>query len=270
MATVSLQSAFSTVFIERRLPWRVEQWLSSLGPVRSYRERRLERWDRDLYKPYVKPGDLVFDIGANRGDKTAIFLDHGARVVAVEPDAEVAAALSARFAGSTRCHIVEAGVGAQVGAQEFQVSPHSTRSTFAADRMRTLEDGVEYGAGPVVRITTLDELIAAHGVPKFCKIDVEGYEPEVFRGLTQPVPVLSFEFHGELLSDARFCLEHLHGLGMSRFNLVLHPVGGQRHQTLDHLLLDDFISKDEVLRMLETLAAKHRLAGDVWAFSPSR
>ena len=34
----------------------------------------------------LAPGDLIFDVGANDGTKTAMFLKLGARVIAVEPD----------------------------------------------------------------------------------------------------------------------------------------------------------------------------------------
>ena len=36
-----------------------------------------------------------------------------------------------------------------------------------------------------VEVTTLDDLIAVHGAPAFCKIDVEGFEVDVLAGLTQ-------------------------------------------------------------------------------------
>src|SRR5437762_8863265 len=43
----------------------------------------------DFYRRHLqgfRPGDLFFDIGANEGHKTNIFLRMGARVVAVDPD----------------------------------------------------------------------------------------------------------------------------------------------------------------------------------------
>src|SRR5262245_48030625 len=38
-----------------------------------------------FYPQWVKPGDLVFDIGANIGNRTRVFASMGARVIAVEP-----------------------------------------------------------------------------------------------------------------------------------------------------------------------------------------
>src|ERR687886_1985690 len=45
----------------------------------------------------MAPGDLVFDVGANDGSKTALFLKMGARVVAVEPDERNQQILRYRF-----------------------------------------------------------------------------------------------------------------------------------------------------------------------------
>jgi hypothetical protein len=44
-----------------------------------------------------------------------------------------------------------------------------------------------------VPITTLDKLIAQHGIPSFIKIDVEGAELDVIRGLSMKVPLVSVE-----------------------------------------------------------------------------
>ena len=59
------------------------------GVVRSLRiyygdGPRAAAMDR-LYSRFVRPGDLVFDIGAHVGDRVASFRRLGAQVVAVEP-----------------------------------------------------------------------------------------------------------------------------------------------------------------------------------------
>ena len=40
---------------------------------------------------------------------------------------------------------------------------------------------------------TLDQLISRHDLPFFVKIDFEGHEPSALRGMSVPVPYLSFE-----------------------------------------------------------------------------
>jgi hypothetical protein len=42
--------------------------------------------ERDFYRRFIRPGDLVFDVGANVGKRSAVFLDLGATVVAIEPN----------------------------------------------------------------------------------------------------------------------------------------------------------------------------------------
>src|SRR5271154_272335 len=59
-------------------PEKSERWNKLL-------QRELLGLETRFYKQFIKPGDLVFDVGANIGVKTAAFLAAGARVIAVEP-----------------------------------------------------------------------------------------------------------------------------------------------------------------------------------------
>jgi hypothetical protein len=70
-------------------------------------------------------------------------------------------------------------------------------------------------------MTTLDALIAAHGVPAFIKIDVEGFEGEVLAGLTQPVRALSFEFTTIQRAVAQACVARCVELGLTRFGAAI-------------------------------------------------
>ncbi|MNC90318.1 hypothetical protein D3C83_64020 [compost metagenome] len=89
----------------------------------------------------------------------------------------------------------------------------------------------------------------------------------MLRGLSRPIPALSFEFHGELLDDASVCLGMLARLGMTRFNVVLHPSGRHRHQPLDRLYFAAHVSGADLLARIRSIAARYPLAGDIWAFS---
>jgi hypothetical protein len=69
-----------------------------------------------------------------------------------------------------------------------------------------------------VPVTTLDALIAQYGIPVFCKIDVEGAELDVLRGLSQPLPALSFEYIPAVIETALGCIERLSELGEYEYN----------------------------------------------------
>jgi len=59
-------------------------------------------------------------------------------------------------------------------------------------------------------MVTLDAAtIETFGKPFYCKIDVEGWELDVLKGLSQPIPLISFEFHlnGKNITKARIMLE---------------------------------------------------------------
>jgi hypothetical protein len=84
---------------------------------------------------------------------------------------------------------------------------------MAAVRQDAAFAGVHWDMATSVPVATLDALIEQHGVPAFCKIDVEGYELEVLRGLSHALPALSFEYIPAALDVAYGCLERLGQLG---------------------------------------------------------
>jgi FkbM family methyltransferase len=64
-----------------------------------------------------------------------------------------------------------------------------------------------------VETTTLEQLISEHGCPLFAKINVEGYELSVLRGLRTVVPYLSFEANlPEFREEGLQCLTILQSL----------------------------------------------------------
>ncbi len=80
---------------------------------------------------------------------------------------------------------------------------------------------MRWGSPLEVPVTTLDALIERHGLPRFCKLDVEGFEAEVLRGLSQPIPLLSFEYVPAAIEVACEAVALLAALGPYRFNLAV-------------------------------------------------
>jgi FkbM family methyltransferase len=182
---------------------------------------------RDLLKGFDRD-DLIFDIGANVGEKTDAFLRIGARVVAVEPDEQCQAILREKFLQhrfvAKRVTIVGKAASESDGIETMWVDgPGSALNTLNrkwADalkrdkvRMASTLDALDFAETRVVKTTSLEKLIDTYGLPFFVKIDVEGLELKVLQGLRRSVPYLSFEVNlPEFKREGMQCVELLGGL----------------------------------------------------------
>ncbi|HEX3830082.1 MAG TPA: FkbM family methyltransferase [Sporichthyaceae bacterium] len=199
----------------RGTPWygplKIAQ--NSLPAQRELRARR-----RTLYREFVDRRSLCFDIGANMGNRTEIFLALGARVVALEPQAVCVRSLKCRFPMTERLVVIPMGVGAVAGTATLYESVEHVLSTLSLETVRNPLNASPFAASYDVGITTLDALIAVFGMPDFVKIDVEGYEPEVLRGLHQAPRALSVEYNPSKLPQLVECLGLLDALGDYEFS----------------------------------------------------
>jgi FkbM family methyltransferase len=210
---------------------------------------------RELLRDFPANG-LIFDVGANHGWKTDTFLRLGARVVAVEPDEGNQDVLKQKFLSyrvfKKPVTVVGKALGETNATETMWIdAPGSAKNTLSRKWVETLRvDATRFGETldfreqKSVSITTLDDLIAAHGRPFFVKIDVEGYEPCVLRGLTQSVPYLSFEVNlPEFRPEGLECVEilkRLHREGTFNYAVDLH----------DGLVLEEWLDADAFSTLL--------------------
>ncbi|TDB63466.1 FkbM family methyltransferase [Arundinibacter roseus] len=149
-----------------------------------------------FYASFVQKGDLCFDVGANLGNRIEPLLALGARVVAVEPQEFCYTELLKKF--GNRIELVKKGLGEKEETKEFFVADAHTISSFSVEFIEKVKNGrfkQHQWSPPIeVEMTTLDALIETFGTPRFIKIDVEGYELEVLKGLSSPVNMISFEY----------------------------------------------------------------------------
>lgn len=214
--TIRLARRLELFYLARRLKLTVYRRLP-----RSLRDDAVSL---DFYSQFVGPGDLVFDVGANVGIKTKTFLGLSAEVVCVEPQEEALRELRAVFGRRRDVVIVAKALAGREGVGELHL--HAEQSGLSTMSGRWRREGRhasdrEWGEPQQVETTTLDALIARYGVPAYCKIDVEGFEASVLAGLTRPIPLVSFEFHAELLDEARACVDRLRQLGGFEFNCTV-------------------------------------------------
>lgn len=205
---------------------------------------------RRFYAQFVQSGDLAFDVGANTGSRTHVFLQLGARVVAVEPQKECARVLFTRYYSRPGFHVVNKALGAADGRAEMLIHESNLGSSLSQPMIDALvgsrcESHFQPGRWKdrrTVGVTTFDALVAEYGLPAFAKIDVDGYEYEVVRGLSQPPRALSLEFVPAYLESALQSIEHLRRFGAMRMNYAIE----ERFEWM----LDRWVTADEMVAIL--------------------
>ncbi len=214
-----------------------------------------------FYKQFIYPNDLCFDIGANIGLKSKIFLELGAEVVAVEPQASCIEILQRDF--RKKATILAKGIGAVNEVKDFFISNNIELSSFNKDWVNTLPSEA-YGDTKINRINkielvTLDYLITKYGQPNFIKIDVEGYEAEVLKGLNKPFKLLSFEFFVE---NSTFQLEECLDILGNKFKHL--QVNFSSGNAVSKFNLDKWLSVDDFKKYILTTNFKSTFAGDIY------
>lgn len=193
-----------------------------IGRIRiRMRRHRWMLWERfaqgdtgmlGVFNRLIKPGDTVYDIGANIGLYTRIMLQwfDAVGVIAIEPMNENYELLveNIRLGGAQNCvRPFKCALGDSPGEEALQIDDMNSGQAVL-DRVsggQASTGRAAFGLPPrteKVRVALLDDLVAQEGLPKpgFIKIDVEGAEAMVIRGgmitLRTHRPRLAIALHG--------------------------------------------------------------------------
>ncbi|MFC0532193.1 FkbM family methyltransferase [Phytohabitans kaempferiae] len=226
------------------------------------KHRRMRR----LYAQFLGPGDLGFDIGAHVGSRVRAWRRLGARVVAVEPQPDCVRVLRLLFGRDRGVTLVPTALGEQSGRASLALSTtNPTVSSMSRDWMDSVSTDksfqrVRWDRAVEVEVMTLDDLIARHGEPAFCKIDVEGFEAQVLAGLSRPVRALSVEYVPSAHDASMAMLDMVDRLGATaggyRYNYSLAETA--------RMVGDEWLDMPGLVALLERLRPTGR-SGDVYA-----
>lgn len=95
-----------------------------------YKFREQKKFKK-FYGQYIKAGDLCFDVGANVGNRTAVFSALKAQVVSVEPVEESLSILKEKFDKKENVTILPIALGSTSGKKEMYISNYSEVCTMS-------------------------------------------------------------------------------------------------------------------------------------------
>jgi FkbM family methyltransferase len=146
----------------------------------------------------LKPGSVLYDVGANMGFYSLLAARQGAQVFAFEPDIQNAASLerhaSLNLLGA-KIAVIRAAVFSTTGFVALEPADSARGHGNAHVGINT------ESLNPTVKVpcTTLDDFAREHILPDTIKIDVEGAESKVLEGaeklFTHTRPLLICEVH---------------------------------------------------------------------------
>ncbi|RJQ40748.1 MAG: FkbM family methyltransferase [Nitrospiraceae bacterium] len=214
-----------------------------------------------FYSQFVANNKLFYDIGANVGNRTEIFLKLGIKVVAIEPQDNCFRVLSEKYGSNHNVVLINKALGEKNEEKEMLVCSAHQLSTLSVDWLEKVKTSGrfsehEWEERVKVHTTTLDDLIDEFGEPDFCKIDVEGFEFQVLKGLSYPIKSISIEFTPEYIESTIKCINYLSGLGSYSFN---YSVGESMVFSFD-----SWVNADQMIDNLNNLPDK-TIFGDVYA-----
>lgn len=213
-----------------------------------------------FYGQFVGNNDLCFDVGANFGNRTQPLLELGTKVVAIEPQIECCKFLKKKFGNSII--LINAGLGAKEEEKDFYISDAHTLSSFSIDWVESVKKDrfkqFNWDKKVKMQMTTLDNLISKFGKPKFIKIDVEGYEYEVLKGLSEPVEMISFEYTvPEQTESIVNCINQIHA---NSKDIELNYCIGEDMK----FELENWISVSDMINLVNTSEFSKSEFGDIY------
>ena len=220
-----------------------------------------------LYSNFIAEGDLVFDVGANSGNRIQAFLECGANVIAIEPQPDCVAHLRAIYCNNKSVIVIEAAAGRATRTQRLHrakpLDPAASLSEeFISKTSRTtrFSKNRKWAESMEVRLITLDSLVRQFGSPSFIKIDLEGFEKEVLAGFSGELRALSFEWTPKMLDHAIHCMIRCETLGLRHFHISFGEGMRFCHKAS--------VSRAQMEPLIRQLADDPFLFGDIYASKP--
>ena len=161
-----------------------------------------------FHKNFLIPGKLIFDLGANLGDKSHIFSFFTKKIILYEPEEILIDKLKLRFRKYKSILIISKLVTDKIGESIFySVSGNESYSSIIKDYNKDFDNLKK--AEVIIKkkiTTTLNSEIEKHGTPSYIKIDCEGAENLILKNLDYKIDIISFEANLPKFLDNTFAI----------------------------------------------------------------
>ena len=168
--------------------------------------------------------ELIFDIGANRGAFTDKCLHEykQAKIILVEPNDGLYHLLTQKFSYNKNITILSEVVSTVSDELiDFYISDCDVISTSSVEWVNNSRFSGNHNWQPVKKQTiNIDKMVEMYGAPDLLKIDVEGYELEVIKGLSKKQKEICFEWAEEQYDNINKTCEHLKQIGYEEFGFI--------------------------------------------------
>lgn len=246
-------------YIKRTRVWRYFKnsmiFHRFVNPEFYEKQREELQFYRRILKMHPARNNIIFDVGANMGRKSFLFAKLAKKVIAFEPSQSLYHFLQKRFQDQ-RVTVLNCALGQEPSFLNFFIVPENQAyNSLSEKHIRTTATKRSIVRTNTlnctqVEVETLENVIKEYGVPKYIKIDVEGYELEVLKGLVTAVPVISFEANlPEFLEESIKSLEYLDEISQGRYKY--------NFTATNIFLLKDFVSKEEAILLLQQTALNY-------------
>ncbi len=172
--------------------------------------------------------NLIYDLGAHKGEDTGFYLKKGFKVVAIEAVPEFCSALGQQFSqqvATGQLKILNLAVARTPGNIDFYVN--TEHSVWGTANLEWVKRNQMLGAASVQKITAkaerLADIMRDHGIPRYCKIDIEGNDFDALSSLeniSEPPRFVSIESEKKNWNDLVREFELLRNLGYSKYKIV--------------------------------------------------
>jgi FkbM family methyltransferase len=192
------------------------------------------QWDpllTEFTKQTLTEGSVFVDVGANAGYFTLIAaqcVGHSGKVLSIEPNPAVAQQLKVNVARSSVSNVILEEVACSDSPSTMTLYIPDESKLGQASLSKTNAGSME---SVEVRSAPVDQLILDHALEKvsFVKIDVEGAELMVLRGMTETLrrfkPIIVLELEPDLLADLGTTKDEVIAF-LSRFSYSTVSLGG--------------------------------------------